>query len=409
MTDNMYLLDPAVNGDPYPYYSSLRETDRVHWNSRHRAWLITRFEDVVAAFRDPRLSIEKMDAIYSKRIGDRDEHNVKSTFDLIQDKWFGYADPPKHTRLRALVQKAFTPAVIRQLQPRIDALAAETARGVATRLKDGEELDFMAEFARPIPSVVIAEILGVPPGDRKEFRMWSDKLVLLLFGAVGEDNRELLAHEGMVALNDYFAELVRHYQRNPAPNLICELLAAEERGDALDLDEVIATCIQLLTAGDHTTASLIGNSFVALQQFPGEYDKLQASPDLVPSAVDEFLRYEGALKMTVRLPTEDLHLHGADIAAGDRVFLMLSAANRDPARFTKPDTLNVQRDEGSNVSFGHGIHHCLGSAVARLTTASAYTHLLANFPRAQIVEDLEWEPFLVTRSLKHLRVVKAGR
>ncbi|GAB2960399.1 cytochrome P450 [Amycolatopsis acidiphila] len=401
---DQYLLSPELISDPYPYFAQLRSTDPVHWNERHRAWFLSRYADVVGAFRSPDLTADRIKLVYEKQSSSRKE-DLKRTFDLIRSKWFGYMDPPEHTRLRKLVQKSFSPEVVRRLEDQVDAACDGLADRLHGDLNTGEPIDFMEVFARPLPAYVIADMLGVPREDREQFEYWSSELVLMLFGALGSPDRVERTHAAMMQLEEYFQGLVRLYEGRPADNVISHLLRAEEEGRVLNRDEITATCIMLLTAGDHTTASLLGNTVLALSNHPDQLDKLRARPELVPQAVEEFVRFEGPLKVTVRVAAREHTLHGRTIREGDRVYLLQGAANRDPEQFSDPDKLDVERQGPTHVGFGHGIHFCLGSAVARMTARVAIRALLTRMPRFEVNADsVQWEPYMITRSLQSLQI-----
>jgi cytochrome P450 len=248
-------------------------------------------------------------------------------------------------------------------------------------------------------------MLGVPREDREQFERWSSELVLMLFGAMGSPDRVERAHVAMMALEEYFGELVKVYEGRDEDNVISRLLRAEEEGRVLNRDEITATCIMLLTAGDHTTASLIGNSVLALSRHPDQYDLLRAEPELATQAVEEFVRFEGPLKVTVRVAARTHELHDKTIAEGDRIFMLQGAANRDPEQFPNPDTLDIRRGARTHIGFGVGIHFCLGAAVARMTAGIAIKALMTRTPRLEVAADgVEWEPYLITRSLQSLKV-----
>jgi cytochrome P450 len=399
-----YLLSPELISDPYPYFAELRSTEPVHWNERHRAWFISRYDDVVAAFRSPDLTADRIKLVYDKQTSSQ-QAELARTFDIIRSKWFGYMDPPEHTRLRKLVQKSFSPGVVRRLEDHVGEACEMLATRLEGELDGGEPIDFMEVFARPLPAYVIADMLGVPREDREQFERWSSELVLMLFGALGSADRVERAHAAMMQLEEYFQGLVDRYEREPADNVISHLLRAEEEGRVLNRDEISSTCIMLLTAGDHTTASLLGNTVLALSANPDQREKLRAQPDLVPNAVEEFIRYDGPLKVTVRVAARQHELHGTTIPEGDRLFLLQGAANRDPDQFPNPDVLDIERHARTHIGFGHGIHFCLGAAVARLTATIAVTALVTRVPRLEVDPDgIEWEPYLITRSLQSLKV-----
>jgi cytochrome P450 len=394
------LLAPEVIADPHPYFARLREDDPVHWTERSRGWLLTRYDDIVASLRDPRLSADRVSAYFTAGLGPEDRELMTPAFEVLA-RWMVFQDPPDHARLRGLVRQAFTTRAVAALRPRVESI-------VAMLLDDLEAVgraDLLVAVARPLPAIVIAELLGVPVTDRDLFTQWSTELSSLLFGALDDPARYHRGHQALHELIDYFESLIERYRTEPNGNLITALVHAEERGDALRREEVVATCILLLFAGHATTTDLLGNAVLALLRHPDQRRILQGDPSLAPRAVDEFLRYDGPGKVTVRSVREGLEVRGRRLEPGQRVILALASANRDPELFTDPDRLDVTRRENRHLGFGSGIHFCLGAHLARLETEIAITSLLSRFPRLQLTDEpLHWQPVALTRSLMALPV-----
>lgn len=396
--DQNLVCDEAVR-DPHAYFAVLREHDPVHWNGRHRAWVLTRHSDIGTALRSTSLTAERITPFASAVQTASESDSVDATFQVLKD-WLVFKDPPEHTRLRRLVARAFTPSVVRA---RIDEIS-ETITELVSEL-DGET-DLIQQFAYPLPAIVIAQMLGVPPADRDMFKEWSDKITALVFGAYGEDDRFVTAARGMIELRDYLIALIAHYEQHPGDNLISVLLDHED-GDALSRVELVATCTLLLFGGHETTTNLIGNGMLALLSNPDQMARLHADPDLIGPAIDELLRYDGPARATVRLVKEEHTIDDRTLSPGERVFLINLAANRDPAVYDRPDVLDVGRRPTNHLGFGVGIHYCLGAPLARLEGQLALDALIRAYPDMQLAvasEELAWHKTMLSRGLIRLPV-----
>lgn len=392
--DDVDLLGPEAVADPHAFFGRLREHDPVHWNAAHRSWVITRYDDVAAGFLDRRLSSDRVDAIYQHKLTPEQQVQRAPTYQTLAD-WMVFKDPPAHTRLRNLVKHAFTPRAIQALEPRI----IEVVEHVLD-LPERGEIDVIGEIAYPIPAMVIAEMLGVPPDDRDLFRGWSNDISTLIFEGTREEADRARAQDGLVALSDYLRRLVREHREQPREDLITTLITAEENDQSLTEDEIVHTCVLLLFGGHETTTNLIANGFLALLRDPGQARVLLEDPAVAESAVEELNRYDGPATLVVRRAAEDLEIRGRRIRADQRVLLVQSSANRDPGRFADPDTLDLRREDNRNVAFGFGIHYCLGAPLARLETQLALPRMLRRLAGAQIATDaLRYQPLLLTRGL----------
>ena len=313
-----------------------------------------------------------------------------------------FTDPPVHTRLRGLVNKAFTPRVVANLEPRITTVIDDLLVG----LRDQDEFDLIGSFSYPLTAIVIAEMLGVPPADREQFKRWSDDLMVLVFGALDVPDRHARGESALQELAAYLADLARKRADDPRDDLMTRLVQAEDDGETLTREETAAMCTMLLFAGHETTTNLIANGALALLQHPDQLRLLRSNPALIRSAVEEMLRYDGPVKSLIRVAAEDHERHGQQLRRGDRVFLMVGAANRDPRRFPEPERFEIARvDTGDHLGFGFGIHYCLGASLARVETGVGITALLHSFPDLALADDeLVWQPTLISRSLKRLPV-----
>jgi cytochrome P450 len=385
---------PEFHADPYPFYRRLREQAPVH-QTPMGFWVLTRYEDCVTVLRDPRFGREEFQQMLSSVYGGEESDRLPRSM--------LFRDPPDHTRLRGLVSKAFTPRTIEQLRGHIQEIVD---RLVGRALAQGG-MDVIEDLAYPLPVTVICEMLGVPVNDHASIRGWSSDIARSL-DAIGLRVDESIVERGRVArraLADYFRALVPERRARPRADLLSGLLAAEEQGDKLSEPEVIAMCLLLFIAGHETTVNLIGNGTLALLRHPEQLARLQAEPGLVPNAIEELLRYDSPVQRTARITTEDVEIAGHAIAKGVMVVTALGAANRDPAQFPEPDRLDVARKDPRHISFGYGIHFCLGAPLARVEGQLALGTLLRRAPGLTLAEPSpEWRESSVLRGLKQLRV-----
>jgi cytochrome P450 len=387
------LSDEAI-ADPYAFFGMLREHDPVHWNAAHKSWVITRYDDVAAGFLDKRLSSNRVEAIYEQKLTPEQRVQRAPTYAVLSD-WMVFKDPPAHTRLRNLVKYAFTPRAIQALTPRITAVIEHVLD-----LPAGGEVDIVRDIAYPIPAMVIAEMLGVPPSDRDLFRGWSDDITTLIFeGARNEADRSR-AQGGLVALSEYLHALVRDHRAAPRNDLISALIAAKDDDQSLTEDEIVNTCVLLLFGGHETTTNLIANGFLALMNHPDQAEIMLNDPGAAEPAVEELNRYDGPAKLVVRRAATDFEIRGRRIAEGQRVLLVQAGANRDPRRFADPDRHEQRREANRNGANGNGIHYCLGAPLARLETQIALPRMLRRLAGAQVAQaELAYQPLLLTRGL----------
>jgi cytochrome P450 len=310
-------------------------------------------------------------------------------------------DPPDHTRVRGLVNKAFTPRRVASLRQHIEGIVDELLGSVAGR----GTLDVIADLAAPLPAFVIAELLGVPRQDYPQFKAWSNDLLALAGGLNRDDALGRFRH-GLDALLGYLRKIISARRKEPRDDLISAMIAAQEAQDALSDSELLATCNLLLLAGHETTTNLIGNGLLALLRNPAELARLRAEPGLLRSGIEEMLRYDSPVQATVRIPTEEIELAGQRIAAGALVVVGIGAANRDPAAFPDPDRFDVARGENRHLAFGFGTHFCLGAPLARLEGEIAFRALLDRFPNLRLsTADVTYRPNVLLRGLTALPVV----
>lgn len=393
------LASRQFKADPYPFYAKLRAQAPVYRTtlpSRRPAWLVTRYADVLALLKDERLVKDRRNT--SPGQGGKQPWMPAFLRPLAQNMLD--LDPPDHTRLRALVHKAFTPTRIAQLRVRVEALCEELLDAAERR----GGLEAIEDYALPIPLTIIAELLGVPPEDRAAFRRWSANIVSV---ASGLDFARALP--GIWRVMRYLRALCARRRAEPQDDLLSALVQAEEAGDQLSEDELLAMVFLLLLAGHETTVNLIGNSIHTLTAHPEAAERLRRSPELIKPAVEELARYASPVIMaTERYARKDLELAGVTIPRGGLILGVLASANRDERQFAEPDHLDLGRESNHHLAFGQGMHYCLGAPLARLETQVALTTLLRRLPELRLdrpVQQLRWSPGLFVRGLEQLRVV----
>ncbi len=394
------LLAPEVVADPYRYYAQLREYDPVHWNARWGGWLVTRYDHVVRVLRDTEsFSSDRMASLMLEL-----DQAAQEKFHLLINyfsKWLVFTDPPYHTRVRMLVNKAFTPSSVERLRPRIKAIVADLLDRFAQR----NHAEFIREFAFHLPVIAISEYMGVPVEDREQIKEWSDETGRVFFIRANEPDRRERSQKGLERLLEYFGPLIRERRLHPRDDLITALVQAEERGDLLSEEELLATCTVLIFAGHETTTNLLANGVVAFSRFRDQWERLRHDPTLIKPAVEELLRYDGPVMATFRWAKADVELGGKTIRRGDRMLLVLGAANRDPDKFADPERLDISRSPNPHVAFGHGIHICLGAPLARVEGQEAFLALTQRFPDFRMADqELDYHPTIVARALKQLYV-----
>ncbi len=368
---------PEVHEDPYPLYQRLRAEDPVH-RSVLGFWVLTRHADVLAVLRDPRMSRDPRRSERLERLRSSFEVDELLTAEEAAPSML-FVDPPDHTRLRTLVNKAFTPAAVERLRPRVEAIVA----GLLDRVAGVGAMDVVDDLAYPLPVTVICELFGVPEGDRDRFRAWSRGMVRLLDPLVAADALER-ALQARLALRGYLGALIAERRAHPTGDLLTALIAAEDQGRQLSEAELVSMCVLLLVAGHETTVNLIANGMLALLRQPEARARLQAEPALVASAVEELLRYDSPVQFTSRHALADLDIGDRRVRAGETVVAVLGAANRDPAQFPDPDRLDLARAPNRHVAFGGGIHFCLGAPLARMEARIAIPALLARLPGLEL-------------------------
>jgi cytochrome P450 len=391
------LFGPAMLADPYPFYARLRARAPVFWVGEFGGWVVSRYADVATVFRSPHASSDRTGA-GRRTLGPEFEALFTTRAHSMLN-----SDPPRHTRLRLLVNKAFTPKTVEALTPFIqkfvdDVLDAAAARG---------HMDVIRELAYPLPATVIAEMLGVPAQDRDHFKKLSDETSAAVGNLLTNIPPDVL-RRSMAAMNElreYIRGIVVQRRAEPRSDLLTALVRAQDGGDRLSEEELLANAVLLLSAGHETTTNLIGNGTLALLRHPDQAQRLRDDPSLVPTAVEELLRYDSPVQFTNRLLTADLELGGKRLLAGQMVLLLLGSANRDEGQFTDPDRLDVGRPDNKHLAFGLGPHFCLGAPLARLEGRIVFETLLQRLPNLRLAgRPPERRPNFNLRGLQSLEV-----
>ncbi|MGQ4331195.1 cytochrome P450 family protein [Streptomyces hayashii] len=385
--------NPGFLRDPYPTYAAMRSACPVQavpaGSSGHGSYLITGYAEARQALGDPRLSKETA-AFFADKGSRRRLHPAVAHTMLA-------SDPPRHTRLRKLVTNAFTTGAVAALRPFI----ARVTDALLDEWPAGERVDLVAGLAAPLPVIVICELLGVPESDRPEVRRWSAEL----FSAGKPDVIDAASH----AVADYMTSLIAAKRRRPGGSLLDRLISARDGDDCLSEEELVSLAVLLLVAGHETTTGFLGNAALALLRHPAELERLRNNPKDIPSSLDELLRFDSPVSTaTFRFTTEAVTLGGVGIPPGAPVLVALGAANRDPERFPSPDALDLDREANGHLSFGHGIHRCVGAPLARTEADIALTAVLSRFPGIRLAvppDQLEWRPTRLVRGLASLPVL----
>ena len=393
--------DPAMVADPYPVLQRLQDDDPVHWSDDLSAWVLTRYDDVRAALNDPRLSADRISPFLDHL--PPEERAAIAEVGAMLGRWSVFVDPPLHTRLRSLMNKAFTTSALTALRPRVAAIVDRLLDEFAA----SDDPDFIAGFAYPLPATVIAGMVGVPDSDLDLFKSWSDDLATFVGSAQATPDKRERAERGATAMTEYFGTVIDHRRRHPVEDqtIIDHMIAAREGGDALSEAELVANCVLLLFAGHETTTNLFGNGLLALLRHPDQLSLLTANPTLAGGAVEEILRFDGPIGTTTRVALEDVPLGGRTIKRGDRVFSMIHAANRDPRRFDDPHRFDIRRGDKGHIVFGYGIHFCLGAPLARMEGEIGLTALVRKLRNIELLDaDPPWHDSLVLRGVSTLPI-----
>ncbi|NEB76536.1 cytochrome P450 [Streptomyces sp. SID14478] len=391
---------PAFVADPYPAYAALRESGRVHRFAPTGQYLIPHHADVAALLRDRRLGRTYQHRYAHEEFGRTAPPAEHEPFHTLNDHGMLDLEPPDHTRIRRLVSKAFTPRTVQQLRPYVEKLAGDLVAGLVA---DGGG-DLLAAVAEPLPVAVIAEMLGIPESDRPLLRPWS-AAICGMYELNPADRTARAAVRASVEFTAYLRELIGRRRAEPGDDLISGLIAAHDEGDRLTEQEMISTCVLLLNAGHEATVNSTVNGWWALFRHPDQLAALRADHSLIPSAVEELMRYDTPLQLFERWVLEDIEVAGTTIPRGCEVALLFGAANHDPAVFADPARLDLTRTDNPHISFSAGIHYCIGAPLARLELAASMRALLTQAPTLRLAAEPVRKPNFVIRGMEALPVV----
>lgn len=389
LDDGIDFLCAAAIEQPHEYFGALRDQQPVAWSERHRAWVVTGHPENLAAFKDPALSTDRMDGFTRRQTPERAAALAKAV-ELLRG-WMLFHDPPEHTRLRAPFARRFTPKAVASMEADV---AAEADRLLDAMADGPAHTDLVAAFAHPLPAGVMARLFGVPDELRDWLTEWSARFGVVVFGATRRPDYEEVARAAGDEFHEHLGALVRLRRDHPRDDLVSMLAATDSLNDL----EVIGACSLLLFAGHDTTASQIGTSTLSLLGHTAAAAALADGTADPAVAVEELLRYDGAATAMIRTVAEPTRLGRQTLEPGQAVFLNLLAANRDPRVFDTPDALRLDRTPNPHLGFGHGIHFCLGAALARLELRIALPRLLARFPGLAMEGEVRWKPDISDRS-----------
>ncbi|EPD56262.1 cytochrome P450 [Streptomyces sp. HGB0020] len=391
--------DPAFVADPYPAYAELRAAGRVHYYEPTNQWLVPHHADVSALLRDRRLGRTYQHRFTHEDFGRTAPPPEHEPFHTLNDHGMLDLEPPDHTRIRRLVSKAFTPRTVEQLRPYVTRLAGE----LVDRLVENGGGDLLTDVAEPLPVAVIAEMLGIPESDRAPLRPWSaDICGMYELNPPEETARK--AVRASVEFSDYLRELIAERRKQPGEDLISGLIAAYEEGDRLTEQEMISTCVLLLNAGHEATVNATVNGWYALFRNPGQLAALRADHSLIPSAVEELMRYDTPLQLFERWVLDEIEIAGTTIPRGAEIAMLFGSANHDPEVFRDPGRLDLTRRDNPHISFSAGIHYCIGAPLARIELAASMTALLQKAPGLRLAAEPKRKPNFVIRGLEGLTV-----
>jgi cytochrome P450 len=400
-------FNPDNRANPYPIYKAMREEAPLYVDEQYGEVFVSRHADILPILRDAeRFSSDSSNIapeLIQQRVNEAGEVPDNAQLGgFMGGKVMLFSDPPDHTRLRRLAQHAFTPKAVEGWRPRVQKLVEE----MLAPFGPGDEFDVMEHLARPLPVFVIAEILGVPIEDRDRFAEWGVHLARMIDPDTNLGDADFTkAIQSAMEFVQYFNGLIEERRATPRDDVVSVLVAAEEEGDRLQHDELLANLILLLVAGHETTSNLIGNGTLALCTFTQARDEFAADPDgLAKTAIDEFLRYDSPVQFTVRTAMEDLDIRGVPLKKGHQAVLMLAGANRDPEAFDRPEEIVLTRSPNNHVAFSNGIHFCLGAMLARMEGQEVFPALMKKFPKLERTGDLVYRPNMTLRGLAELHV-----
>ncbi|MBY8341290.1 cytochrome P450 [Streptomyces spinosirectus] len=391
--------DPAFVADPYPAFAELRAAGRVHYFEPTNQWLVPHHADVSALLRDRRLGRTYLHRFTHEDFGRTAPPPEHEPFHTLNDHGMLDLEPPDHTRIRRLVSKAFTPRTVEQLRPYVTRLAGE----LVDRLVESGGGDLLTDVAEPLPVAVIAEMLGIPEADRAPLRPWSAD-ICGMYELNPPEETARRAVRASVEFSEYLRKLIAERRKQPGEDLISGLIAAYEEGDRLTEQEMISTCVLLLNAGHEATVNATVNGWYALFRNPDQLAALRADHSLIPSAVEELMRYDTPLQLFERWVLDEIEIDGTTVPRGAEIAMLFGAANHDPEVFREPGRLDLTRRDNPHISFSAGIHYCIGAPLARIELAASMTALLEKAPGLRLAAEPKRKPNFVIRGLEGLTV-----
>lgn len=402
VTDRFGVLSAEMRRSPYGAYERMRAEGSVVFCEAWGSYCVVRHAEVLAGFRDPRLSSSRTEAF--TRTLSAEARTVLRPLTRNLESWALFLDPPDHARLRGLIVKAFTPRVVEGLRPKVLELSRLLIDDAKKRAASSAVLDVVRDVAAALPVIVIGDLLGLSREDRHKLKAWSDALATLLGVARPTPELAAAAVQAMVQMEAYFRDAIAEKRRAPGDDLLTQLLRTEEAGTSLTEQELLSTCAMVLFGGHETTTNLIANGLACLLDHPAQLARLRAHPELGAGAVEEIMRFECPVQRMGRVASEDLELGGLPVPAGSRVHLIMGSAHRDPAAFESPDRLDVSRRDVRHLGFGFGAHYCVGAALGRMEAELALRELIALPGLAPAYDALAWVDNATIRGLETLPV-----
>ncbi|MEZ4672372.1 MAG: cytochrome P450 [Anaerolineae bacterium] len=398
--ENVKISSGKFKANPYPFYAYMRESQplyRTKYIDGRPVWLVARYDDVLRLLKDDRLVKNRHNALLQKQPS-KFEVPMPAVFRAMERNMLDL-DPPDHTRLRGLVHKAFTPQLVEKMRQQVQELADQL---VDSMVRKGQA-DIMADYALPIPLTIISEILGIPAHDQHKFHNWTTRIV-----SVQSPSQMIFVIPALLSFARYMRALLEQRRTDPQDDLLTALVQAEEAGDKLSADELLAMAFLLVTAGHETTVNLIGNGTLALLENPDQLERLRQEPALIKPAIEEFVRYYSPVEIaTERFASEDMTIAGVDIHKGDMVMGVIASANRDETQFPNADRLDISREPNRHLGFGQGMHYCVGAPLARLEAQVAFQTLINRLPDLRLAvkrDDIRWRSTFVIRGMESMPV-----
>jgi cytochrome P450 len=395
LTVNDDLLDPEIIQNPSPYYKMLREQHPCYWNERWRGWVLTRYEDVYGALHSQKMLADRITPFFKTRLNEEERERFALTYQVLHS-FVVFLDPPEHTHLRRIFSRAFMPKAVATMRGVVESYVKD----FFDQWEGRSSVDLNRDFAYPFPANVIASIIGAPREDVHRFHGWADALTTLLLAGVGEEQRMDRAQNALIEFKAYLRGLYDERVKNPRDDMMSWLMEVQRNDPTLTPDDVLHSCILLVNAGHETTQDLICNTLTTLLQTPDQLALLREKPQHMKTAIEEGLRFNGPLKGTMRVAGEDMAIADKQVRAGDRILLLMGAANRDPVKFEDPERFDATRYPNLHLSFSHGIHFCLGAPLARMEMEIAFNELLRRFPRMELTSNIQWDPRILGRSIQ---------